>query len=435
MSRANNSQAKFLDLLKSKEKSGSLISLEEILKSTGWKESTFLTYLNKGQLSEFLSETDNGKYSPSNSININYTDFYRRLSQSKHRQELGHHCKSKLAKALLKKSKDNMVLALELYNRPSLENRLDCFVLCFCVAWEQLLKAILIEENDENYIFDKKPKPNGIRGTISLRECLESLFEANDPIRKNIEIISFYRDQAVHLLMPEIQGTIYKVFQSGIINYGNKFQEFCNQSFISEESSGMLSLVGSLKNYTNSFIKEKYGNKIGEEIISIQNELIKQTEQENNIDFAIPINVKLAFAKNDSAGNLITLSKTEDGIEGLKEAIVIEKPTDRHNTHPFLQKEFLEQINRRLHDRYDKEVLEKCLVARDSKSKLPCVNQYDFQVIVNKLKWKKSSNKYHYLNENPELHYYSDAAIEEFITKIMTVKNYIKNARQNHKSK
>lgn len=34
-----------------------------------------------------------------------------------------------------------MMLALELYNRPSLDNRLDAFVLCFCTAWEQLLKA------------------------------------------------------------------------------------------------------------------------------------------------------------------------------------------------------------------------------------------------------------------------------------------------------
>ena len=48
---------------------------------------------------------------------------------------------------------------------------------------------------------------------------------------------------------------------------------------------------------------------------------------------------------------------------------------------------------------------------------------------------EKKQNKYHYLNENPELHYYSDAAIEEFITKIMTNKNYLKNARQNHNKK
>ena len=42
-----------------------------------------------------------------------------------------------------------MLLALELYNRPSLDNRLDSFILCFCVAWEQLLKAMLIEKKEK----------------------------------------------------------------------------------------------------------------------------------------------------------------------------------------------------------------------------------------------------------------------------------------------
>lgn len=97
-------------------------------------------------MADFLSETSDGKYEASNCQLINEVEFAKLLSQSKHRRALGHNCQSKLAKALLSKSKDNMLLALELYNRPSLENRMDAFVMCFCTAWEQFLKSMIIEK-------------------------------------------------------------------------------------------------------------------------------------------------------------------------------------------------------------------------------------------------------------------------------------------------
>ncbi|MCV6004036.1 DUF3644 domain-containing protein, partial [Escherichia coli] len=86
-------------------------------------------------------------------LDINFIEFKKRLSQSKHYQELGHRCKSNLAKALIKKSRDNMMLALELYNRPSLENKLDGFVMLFSTAWEQLLKSMIIEAEGELAIY------------------------------------------------------------------------------------------------------------------------------------------------------------------------------------------------------------------------------------------------------------------------------------------
>jgi len=95
-------------------------SSEEILVATGWKYSTFKTYFIKGQLSDFITEISEDLYESSNIQIITEIEFAKLLSQSKHRRGLGHNCKSKLSKALLRKSRDNMLLALELYNRPSL---------------------------------------------------------------------------------------------------------------------------------------------------------------------------------------------------------------------------------------------------------------------------------------------------------------------------
>lgn len=108
-------------LLKRNEELGQKFSKEDILNTTGWKIATFRTYWNKGQLADFISEVAKDVYEASNCLDISEVEFAKLLSQSKHRRGLGHNCKSKLAKALLSKSKDNMLLALELYNRPSLE--------------------------------------------------------------------------------------------------------------------------------------------------------------------------------------------------------------------------------------------------------------------------------------------------------------------------
>jgi len=432
LAKSTKTHEKLLDLLQKKEDEGKNVTLKEILEKTGWKESTFLTYLKKGQLSEFLNEVKDKVYAPSNASSLTVSQFTRRLSQSKHIRELGHKCKSRLAKALLKKSRDNMLLALELYNRPSLENRLDGFVLCFCTAWEQLLKSILIEKNGEEFIFRDKVNSKGIRETISLRECLDSLFKVNDPVKKNIERVTYFRDRAVHLLMPEVQGVISRIFQSGIMNYGSKFQEFSEQQFISTMQSGMLSLLGDMRDPTSTYIRAKYGEDIGSEVMSLLQEMNEEAKKVNDIEFAIPLNVKLSFTRNDETGNLIAISKADEGLEGLKKAIVIEKPVDRHSTHPYLRTAAIEMINSTLNERYNEDQLAEFLVKKDKITKKPIVNSYDFDAIRWKLKWAKSNNKHHYLNKNPEIHYYSDDAIELFVNKVMANRSYLENARDSY---
>ena len=424
-----------LDLLQAKEARAESVTVEEILQATGWKSVTFGTYFAKGQLSEYLSKIDDGIFAVSNTLDLDPVTFSRNLSQSKHRRELGHNCKSRLAKALLKKSRDNMILALELYNRPSLENRLDSFVLCFCAAWEQLLKATLIERDGESRIFQPNPGPDGIRKTISLRECLTRYFASNNLIQKNIDRINYYRNQAVHLLMPEVQGSISRMFQSGVMNYSKIFHEFSQQAFLPSSHAGMLSLVGEIRDHSNTTIIAKYGKKVGGELISLLDSLNEEVKKINDIEFAIPLDVKLVFAKNDDEGNTVTLSRAEAGMEGLAKAIVVEKPVDRSKTHPFRTTDAVKEINQRISDRfgggYVQQHFENSTVLQGKKE----INIHDFQSIAHKNKWKRSNNSWHYLHENPETHYYSDDAIEECISKIRDNTIYLENARESYRNR
>ena len=239
--RINKSLLNLFNVLNSAELKKEKITKETILSATAWKPSTFDTYWKKGQLSPFLSaELDSGPFDVSNCLSITPIEFAKKLSQSKHVQDLGHNCSSKLAKALLKRSRENMILALEIYNRPSLENRLDCFILCFCSSWEQLLKARIIEEHGENTIYDEKAKMKYGK-TISLRKAVSILYDEKSIIRKNIEKVAFYRDFAAHLVMPEVQGLLSRIFQSGVMNYAKEFEAFSELPFLNQNQSGLLS--------------------------------------------------------------------------------------------------------------------------------------------------------------------------------------------------
>lgn len=413
----SKSQQELLMLLKEKENAGKSVTLDEILEYTGWKKSTFYTYWNKGRLNEFLNEIGSGVYTPLNVSGLTEDEFSRLLSQSTHRQEIGYICKSRLAKALLRKSRDNMLLAIELYNRPSLDNRLDSFVLCFCVAWEQLLKAILIEKNGENSIFKNKYKKNKFRETISLRVCLDRLYQKDDLVRKNIELITRYRDQAVHLLMPEIQGQISRFFQSGIMNYIREFEHFSMHKFLSSSHAGLLSLVGDLKDPDNAILRNRYGNQIGKEISHIISELTIESSKYDDVSFAIPINVRLVFAKNNEEGDII-LSQADDGMEGLRNAIVVEKPVDREKTHPYRQKTAICEINKRLNETGQTHI-----------------NSHDFQAIVHKLKWKNANNRQHYMSKNPEYHYYSEYAVNEIVENITSAVSFVSLCRDSYRNR
>ncbi len=427
----NEKQKKFFNFLQKKETAHSTFTLAQVLSATGWQKSTFKSYQAKGQLSEFVSIADSGDFEASNTLNLKFKQFEKKLSQSKHVQALGHKSKSKLAKALLRKSKDNMLLALELYNRPSLENKIDGFVMLFCAAWEQLLKAMIIENKGEKTIFRKTGK-KGIKETISLRECLDLVFVTSDNIKENILKITDLRDKAIHLLMPEIQAVASRLFQSGVFNYSSKFEEFSEVPFINTSNTGMISLVGEFSTPPLSMLKSVYGN-AADDIIKLAENLTKSIEDSNDIAYAIPLNVTLHFAKKGEEGTQIVLTKAEDGMAGLKDALVIEKSVDAERTHPYKQGTAIDEISKRLKDKYDENFLKEHLPSR--KNDISYFNPNCFQSMIHKLSWKNSNNKYHHFLSTANTHLYSEAAITTIIDKIVKNTNYLLEAKKSYSNR
>lgn len=428
---AKQGQELFFDFLQQCERANRKFNKEQVIAATGWKPATFKTYFGKGQITQFVAEIGANQFEAINTLDISYVEFKKRLSQSKHYQELGHKCKSNLAKALLKKSRDNMMLALELYNRPSLENKLDGFVLLFCTAWEQLSKARLIEQDGEDSIFEPNVK-KGTRRTIPLRSCLDRLYDAKSNIRKNIEIVTDWRDKAVHLLMPEIQSIASRIFQSGVLNFSSEFEVFTEVPFISSQHTGMMSLVGEFKLPPASLLKTLYGS-AATEILELAQQVEREIEEADDIAFAIPLRVSLVFAKEEGDAQIVIAKangSTED-LKQLRQALIIEKPVDPDKSHPLNQNELLKALNGQLLENYALDKLERCLVKQDTAGR-PALNRNCLQACLDKLNWKSQNNEFHRHHKISNRHQYSPSAVKELIKKITEDEAFLTQAKAKH---
>ena len=122
-----------------------------------------------------------------------------------------------------------------------------------------------------------------------------------------------------------------------------------------------MSLVGDLGSPDTAVLKSRYGSEVGEEVAHLVSEFATEAKDVDDIHFAVPVTVKLAFTKSDEKGNIVALSNADEGMEGLRKAVVIEKPVDRDKTHPYRQSDALKEINGRLRERYLPEDLQHTL--------------------------------------------------------------------------
>lgn len=77
--------------------------------------------------------------------------------------------KNELIDKMLEKSQEAFLLAIEIYNKPTIKYRLEGFAFFICNAWELLLKSYIIKNNDMDSIYYKN-KPDR---TIALNECIK----------------------------------------------------------------------------------------------------------------------------------------------------------------------------------------------------------------------------------------------------------------------
>ena len=252
----------------------------------------------------------------------------------------------RIQSSLKESSLHAFLLALEIINKVTVPYRLEAFTILFVNAWELLLKFYLVAQGQKIYY---RKNPGMTRRSLSLRDCLTRVFtNASDPLRLNIESCEELRDCAVHLFIPVIPADVMGLFQAGVINYAKKLKEWTGEDLSDRVPLGMMALIYDFDPKIHSLDSLLVKRKMSAEAIKwvrafqvgIRSKAVGLGDGHQH--YYVPIELKLAIVKNPGKADIV-LGSGAGGVD----AIVVEVPKNPDSTHPFRQKEVLEEVLRR----------------------------------------------------------------------------------------
>lgn len=225
---------------------------------------------------------------------------------------------NKTYRALLDKSIDSMLSAIEIYNKPNFNYREETFAVLAVNAWELLLKAYILRENRYKmrslYILEpvtnkdgstshkkKKPKLNrcGNPMSISISECIKILDDKKvlpQNLRNNIESIIELRDNAIHFVsLTPLSKQIQELGFACVKNYISAIKLWNLNIDISRYNLYLMPLAYVDEKITvDSIVTED-----NENYITFVKRLLESNQKDDH-DFDIAISIDVEFKKGNS---------------------------------------------------------------------------------------------------------------------------------------
>lgn len=123
----------------------------------------------------------------------------------------------------LQGSKQEALLAVDLYNRSGEFRRLEAFVVHMQIAWLYLLQARFERDGVDFYFRDTRGRRQRIDGefkTWDLARCIREVFpNPSHPVRRNVEFFIGFRNKIEHRYELLLESVIAGKAQSLIMNY------------------------------------------------------------------------------------------------------------------------------------------------------------------------------------------------------------------------
>ncbi len=239
---------------------------------------------------------------------------------------------------LIDKAKESFLMAIEVYNKPSIKYRVEGFSFFICNAWELMLKAHLIKTQGIESIYYKD---NPSR-TITLENCVQKIFTNDkDPLRKNIMKIIELRNTSTHFITEEYEMVYIPLFQACVFNFIEKMQTLHQVDMTEIIPQNFLTLTVCINSFDENEIRTKYPAEIAEKLIGLNSE-IAPAIAENNYRYAISIKHDYYITKNkDTATTTVGIdNKSATPIKIIKEL------KDPNNTHKYTCKKCCNEINK-----------------------------------------------------------------------------------------
>lgn len=242
---------------------------------------------------------------------------------------------------LVGKSQEAFIVAIELYNKPTIKYRVEGFSFFICNAWELLLKAYLLEKKGERSIY-YKDKPDR---TISLENCIRAVFTNDkDPLRKNLESIIELRNISTHFITEEYEQIYVPLFQSCVVNYINKLLTFFNVDITDQLGSNFLTLSVKMDDLSKEAINARYPKDIAEKIINAMASVGKKINSVDNPKYAIPVRHDYYITKNKNQATA-SFTFTKDAEHA---AFIVKELHDMKKSCPFNTSACIDIINKEI---------------------------------------------------------------------------------------
>lgn len=278
---------------------------------------------------------------------------------------------------LLHNAKAALLAAIEIYNKPRIEYRDECFVILLLNAWELALKSLLSKTGLSIYYPKKRKEPYR---TLSLKDAIsraETLFPSKTPalpIRRNLEMLSIYRDNAVHFYNATGFGSIiYALAQTSIINLKDLFEHAFSVRLADEITWHLLPLGLEPPIDPIQYISKQpsTGKEASAAVRQFLSELAKSTEEleaagEDTARFLTVFTVKLESTKKIERADVVVGVQSPSAGSG---PLVVTRSADPNVTHPLRTKDVEERIAQLHGQKFTSFVLQAILSEYDLKSK------------------------------------------------------------------
>lgn len=240
-----------------------------------------------------------------------------------------------------------MLAGIEIYNKPRIDYRNECFVILLLNSWELLFKAICSKNRIRIFEPKERGKPYRTLKLWGAYDAAKGHFPPEIPAKavvENIGRLVDYRNNAVHFYNEESLGVIiYGLAQTSIVNYRDIVLAIFGKDIASEVNIALLPLSFSSPPDPIKFLARagQYSAAITE-FLHVISETTKELEKDG-IDtgrFLTVFEVSLQSTKKIQSADIVAGVQGDSG-SGL---LLVSKKVDPNNSHPHTRKAVLEKV-------------------------------------------------------------------------------------------
>jgi EC042_2821-lke REase/Protein of unknown function (DUF3644) len=253
---------------------------------------------------------------------------------------------------LLANGKAALLAAIEIYNKPRIEYRDECFVILLLNAWELTIKAVLSKSGQTIYYPKVRGQPYRTYSlTDSLRKAETFIPTALgvQALRMNLELLSTYRDNAVHFYNAQNFGAvIYALAQTSIVNLKDVLKLFFDVE-LSDEITWQLLPLGLTPpidpiDYISGKVAPAKQSKAVKQFLAriVDSTHVLETQKQDTGRLLTVFQVKLESTKKIANADVV-VGVEKPGV-GDKGPLVVTKTMDPNDTHPLRTKTVVEAI-------------------------------------------------------------------------------------------